>query len=75
MYWLPKVQGQKRSWLPRPIRHVVMGTAIKAFGLDKNADAAEGDWGLGVKKKEGGRERDEGGGGEKQACQQKGLSN
>lgn len=28
-----------------------MGTAIKAFGLDKNADAAEGDWGLGVKKR------------------------
>lgn len=52
------IGSQKRSWLPRPIRHVVMGTAIKAFGLDKNADAAEGDWGLGVKKKkEGGRER------------------
>lgn len=27
---------------------------IKAFGLDRNADAAEGDWGLGVKKKRGG---------------------
>lgn len=48
-----------------------MDTEIKAFGLDRNADAAEGDWGLGVEiKKE--RER---GGGKKQACQQKALSN
>ena len=47
-----------------------MGTTIKAFGLDRNADAVERDWGLGVKKKRvGERER------EKQACQQKGLSN
>lgn len=35
-----------------------MSTTIKASGLDRNADAAEGDWGLGVKEKEGGGERE-----------------
>lgn len=47
-----------------------MGTMIKAFGLDRNADAAEGIGGWGLKKRRGAeKER------EKQACQQKGLSN
>lgn len=40
--WPPKVQDQKGSWLPRPLRRVVMGAEIKASGLDRNADAAEG---------------------------------
>lgn len=60
--------------MPRPIRYVIMGTMIEAFGADRNVDAAKGDCGLGVKKKkkkEGGGER----GREKQVCQQKGLSN
>lgn len=35
-----------------------MGTTIKAFGLDRNADAAEGIGGWGLKKKEGCRERE-----------------
>lgn len=42
MLWPPKVQEQKRSWLPRPLRRVVMGAEIKASALDRNADAAEG---------------------------------
>lgn len=40
--WPPKVQDQKGSWPPRPLRRVVMGAEIKASGLDRNADAAEG---------------------------------
>lgn len=29
---------------------------IKAFGVERNADAAKGDWGLGVKKEGGEKE-------------------
>lgn len=49
----PKIHDQERSWLPRPHRRVVMGAEIKASGLDRNADAAEGDWGLGGQQKRG----------------------
>lgn len=43
--------------MPRPIRHVVMGRMIKVFGLDKNADAAEGNWGMGFKKERRGEKQ------------------
>lgn len=58
-----------------------MGTTIKAFGLDRNADAADRGAGGGAlkKKKESKKRRGLGSGlegkGAKRACQQKGLSN
>lgn len=58
MYRPPQVQEQKRSWLPHPLRRVVISAEINASGLDRNADAAEGTGGWGwLQKKEGGLDR------------------
>lgn len=57
MYRPPQVQEQKRSWLPHPLRPVVISAEINASGLDRNADAAEGTGGWGWLQKKRGRVR------------------